>query len=111
MTAPRTSARLRIRWGQDVADGRVRGAVDGSGKPAGTIGVEPDGEAIGREMQPKNVAEASGSRTHPRHRVPHDGFEARAQHRPRLASRPIVARQCGLRGGAEKATLETILRH
>src|SRR5581483_5108998 len=32
------------------------------------------------------VAEASGSRTHPRHRVPHNGFEARAQHRPRLAS-------------------------
>ena len=32
------------------------------------------------------VAEASGSRTHLRHRVPHNGVEARAQHRPRLAS-------------------------
>ena len=41
----------------------------------------------------KGVAEASGSRTHPRHRVPHDGFEARAQHRPRLASSPILAEQ------------------
>jgi hypothetical protein len=33
------------------------------------------------------VAEASGSRTHLRHKVPHNGFEARTQHRPRLASR------------------------
>ena len=32
------------------------------------------------------LAEASGSRTHLRHRVPHAGFEDQAQHRPRLAS-------------------------
>jgi hypothetical protein len=37
------------------------------------------------------VAEASGSRTHQRHKVPLNGFEARAQHRPKLASTAIVA--------------------
>jgi hypothetical protein len=42
------------------------------------------GSAVGQFAT--EVAEASGSRTHPRHRVPHNGFEARAQHRPRLAS-------------------------
>src|ERR1035437_8583614 len=36
------------------------------------------------------LAEASGGRTHLRHKVPHNGFEARAQHRPRMASRPIL---------------------
>jgi hypothetical protein len=54
----------------------------------------------------RGVAEASGSRTHPRHKVPHDGFEARAQHRPRIASSPILAgrrpkpalRRCARRG-------------
>ena len=37
------------------------------------------------------LAEASGGRTHLRHKVPHNGFEARAQHRPRMASTAIVA--------------------
>ena len=39
---------------------------------------------------PRDVAEASGSRTHLRHYVPHAGFEARAQHRPRVASMAIL---------------------
>jgi len=43
------------------------------------------------------VAEASGSRTHPRHQVPHTGFEDQAQHRLRLASVQIVAKpRCGM---------------
>lgn len=41
------------------------------------------------------LAEASGGRTHLRHKVPHAGFEDQAQHRPRIASREILA---GLRG-------------
>ncbi len=41
------------------------------------------------------LAEASGSRTHQRHQVPLNGFEARAQHRPKLASRLIVAEEPG----------------
>ena len=36
------------------------------------------------------LAEASGSRTHRRHDVPHAGFEDQAQHRPRLASSVIL---------------------
>ncbi len=36
------------------------------------------------------MAEASGSRTHLRHGVPHAGFEDQAQHRPRLASSVIL---------------------
>src|SRR5258708_27855931 len=39
----------------------------------------------------KYLAEASGSRTHLRHRVPHAGFEDQTQHRPRLASTVILA--------------------
>src|ERR1039458_5474531 len=38
----------------------------------------------------RRLAEASGGRTHLRHKVPHNGLEARAQHRPRMASRPIL---------------------
>src|ERR1035438_1424562 len=38
-----------------------------------------------------SLAEASGSRTHLRHGVPHAGFEDQAQHRPRLASSVILA--------------------
>jgi uncharacterized protein (TIGR02284 family) len=41
------------------------------------------------------VAEASGSRTHLRHKVPHTGFEDQAQHRPRLASSVILASAAG----------------
>ena len=37
------------------------------------------------------MAEASGGRTHLRHRVPHAGFEDQAQHRPRIASKEILA--------------------
>jgi hypothetical protein len=37
------------------------------------------------------VAEASGGRTHLRHKVPHAGFEDQAQHRPRIASKEILA--------------------
>ena len=36
--------------------------------------------------------------------APHDGFEARARHRPRLASSAIIADRCGESPG--KATLE-----
>ncbi len=36
--------------------------------------------------------------------VPHDGFEARARHRPSLASTAIIANRC--RGSPAKATLE-----
>ncbi len=36
------------------------------------------------------LAEASGSRTHLRTSRPHAGFEDQAQHRPRIASRPIL---------------------
>ena len=60
------------------------------------------------------MAEASGSRTHLRHKVPHNGFEARTQHRPRLASRRdctrsihIDRRCCRCRRG--DATLKAVL--
>ena len=43
------------------------------------------------ESYSEPLAEASGSRTHPRHQVPHNGFEARAQHRPRMASWAILS--------------------
>jgi hypothetical protein len=43
------------------------------------------------ELRGRRVAEASGGRTHLRHRVPHNGFEVRAQHRPRMASEAILA--------------------
>jgi hypothetical protein len=49
------------------------------------------------------MAEASGSRTHQRHQVPLNGFEARAQHRPKLASRAIVAEGGGVIGGSKAA--------
>src|SRR5689334_329380 len=49
------------------------------------------------------MAEASGGRTHLRHIVPHYGFEARAQHRPRLASSAIVAGQEALRDAWRKS--------
>ena len=41
----------------------------------------------------QELAEASGGRTHLRHKVTHTGFEARARHRPKMASvrSPIVA--------------------
>lgn len=42
------------------------------------------------------MAEASGSRTHLRYGVPHNGFEARARRRPNVASGPIVAGQAGV---------------
>src|SRR5579872_5032151 len=50
------------------------------------------------------MAEASGGRTHLRHRVPHNGFEARAQHRPRMASGPILAES--LRGSGPDGKLK-----
>ena len=59
------------------------------------------------------MAEASGSRTHLRHKVPHNGFEARTQHRPRLASRRDCTRsiqidRCCCRCRRRDATLEAV---
>jgi hypothetical protein len=42
------------------------------------------------------MAEASGSRTHLRHGVPHAGFEDQAQHRPRLAPTAILTLRASL---------------
>ena len=40
-------------------------------------------------------------------KVPHDGFEARAGHRPRLASSPILTDDCA--GSSVNATLESLV--
>jgi hypothetical protein len=59
------------------------------------------------------MAEASGGRTHLRHKVPHAGFEDQAQHRPRIASKEILAglRSCPGLLRASKAELGRSLLH
>ena len=53
------------------------------------------------------MAEASGSRTHLRHKVPHAGFEDQTQHRPRLASTKILASNLKLVGRASRGSGQT----
>ncbi len=49
------------------------------------------------------------SRTHQRHQVPLNGFEARAQHRPKLASRGDCSRGCQGAAGHREAAANPFL--